>query len=237
MTARERTFTSSDQNAHQPSSTYAMADAAATAEVARRYDRFAYVYDAVEAPMDLLGGRRRRGRTVGAAHGATLEVGIGTGRNLDHSPRDVELTGIDISTRMLARARRRADQCDRPVRLEVADVERLPFPDASFDTVCATCVFCSVANPVAGLREVARVVRPDGQVRLLEHVRPRTRLLGWLADRLSPLTQRLVGPALNRQTEDNARASGLDLVEVRRHGIWREIWARPADASRDNTMS
>lgn len=201
----------------------------ATADVARRYDRIARFYDAFESPMDLLGGRRRRARTVGAATtGRTLEVGIGTGRNLDLYRPDVDVTGIDISAAMLARARRRAARRDRPVRLEVADVERLPYPDASFDSVCATCVFCSVADPVAGFAEIARVVDPGGQVLLLEHVRPRHPLLGWLADRLSPIVQRTIGPAINRRTEDNIRAGGLHLVEVRRRGVWREIVARPA---------
>lgn len=200
---------------------------AAAGEVARRYDRVARFYDAFEAPMDLLGGRRRRARCVAPATGTTLEVGIGTGRNLDLYAPEAELTGIDISPRMLARAERRAGSLGRPVRLEVADVEALPYPDATFETVCATCVFCSVPDPIAGLREVARVVRPDGQVRLLEHVRPRNRLLGWLADRLSPLSQRLIGPAINRRTEDNVRAAGLEFVAVRRHGVWREILARP----------
>ena len=195
--------------------------------VAGRYDRIARFYDAFEAPMDLFGGRRRRVRTVGAATGRTLEVGVGTGRNLNLYPPGVELTGINISPAMLAHARRRAQRIGRSAQLDVADVEHLPYPDASFDTVVATCVFCSVSDPVAGLREVARVVRSDGQVRLLEHVRPRNRLLGGLADRLGPLVQHLVGPAINRRTEDNIRAGGLELVDVNRHGVWREIHARP----------
>lgn len=195
--------------------------------VARRYDRIARFYDAFEAPMDLLGARRRRARSVAGATGRTLEVGIGTGRNLDHYPPDVELAGIDISPAMLSRARQRARRFSRQVQLDLADVEHLPFDDATFDTVVATCVFCSVPDPIAGLREVARVARPDGQVRLLEHVRPTNALLGWVADRLSPLVQRLVGPAINRRTEDNVRAAGLELVETRVAGVWREIVARP----------
>lgn len=196
--------------------------------VADRYDRIARFYDAFEAPMDLLGGRRRRARTISAASGRTLEVGVGTGRNLGLYPPGVELTGIDISPNMLARAQRRAERLGRPDRLEVADVEELPFDDASFDTVTATCVFCSVPDPVAGLRELARVVRPDGQVLLLEHVRPRNRVLGWLFDRLSPLSQRIFGPAINRRTEANVAMADLDIIHVRRNGIWRHIHARPA---------
>jgi ubiquinone/menaquinone biosynthesis C-methylase UbiE len=78
------------------------------------------------------------------------------------------------------------------------------------------------------LRELARVVKPDGQLLLLEHVRPESRLGGLLADLASPLTARLFGPSVNRRTEENARAAGLELVEVRRDGIWREIVARKA---------
>lgn len=196
-------------------------------EVSRRYDRIARFYDIFEAPMDLLGGRRRRARIISEATGKTLEVGVGTGRNLDFYPPETEVTGIDISPQMIARAERRARRLGGHVQLNVADVEDLPFADGSFDTVTATCVFCSVPDPVAGLREVARVTRPDGQVRLLEHVRPRNRLLGWLADRLSPLTQRLIGPAINRQTEANVQAAGLETVSIQRKGVWREIHARP----------
>ena len=205
-----------------------MADAMPGSEVGRRYDRIARFYDAFEAPMYLLGGHRRRARTITGASGRTLEVGIGTGRNIDLYPPEVGLTGIDIAPRMLAGAERRAQRVGRPVGLEVADVEDLPFPDARFDTVTATCVFCSVPDPVAGLREVARVTRPGGQVLLLEHVRPRNSVLGWLFDRLSPLVQRLVGPAINRRTETNVQAAGLDIIDVGRQGIWREIRARPA---------
>lgn len=196
-------------------------------EVTARYDRIARVYDLFDKPMDLLGVRLRRRRLLSAAQGTTLEVGVGTGRNLCLYPDDVQLTGIDISRNMLAEAR--SSRCaDRAAALEQADVQDLPFEDASFDTVTATCVFCSVADPVAGLAEVARVVRPDGRVLLLEHVRPRSRLLGWLADRLSPLVARLVGPEINRRTEDNVAAAGLAVDDVRRWGVWREIIAHPA---------
>ncbi len=196
--------------------------------VTASYDHMARFYDLYDKPMDLLGVRRRRKRLLGHAKGKTLEVGVGTGRNLGLYPDDVELAGIDVSANMLARARRVAERLDRPIELEIADVQDLPHGDASLDTVTATCVFCSVADPVAGLREVARVVRPDGQVLLLEHVRPSNPLLGWLADRVAPLIARLMGPEINRRTEDNVAAAGLYIAEIRRWGIWREIHARPA---------
>jgi ubiquinone/menaquinone biosynthesis C-methylase UbiE len=193
---------------------------------ARVYDRIASVYDLMEAPMEWMGGRSRRKRVIAGARGDVLEIGVGTGANLEHYPEDVALTGIDISEKMLDRARERAASLGRETRLELADVESLPYPDDSFDTVTATCVFCSVDDPVQGLREVRRVVRPDGEVRLLEHVRPRNPLLGKLFDLLTPATRRLMGPEINRRTEENIAAAGLEIEAVRRDGIWREIVAR-----------
>lgn len=194
--------------------------------VARVYDRIAPCYDLWEAPMDALGGRARRRRVIGGAHGRVLEVGVGTARNLAFYPTDARITGIDISERMLARARRRAAKLGDAVDLQRADVETLPFEDEAFDSVTATCVFCSVEHPVKGLNELARVVVQHGEVRLLEHVRPRNPVLARIFDWLSPLTRRLLGPELNRDTEDNIRAAGLEIVDIRREGIWREIVAR-----------
>lgn len=196
----------------------------------RRYDRTAAFYDLYDWPMDIVGGvRRRRKRLLGLARGRVLEVGVGTGRNLDLYPPEVGLSGIDVSAAMLARAQRRARSLgiDGVVELELADVRRLPFEDATFDTTVATCVFCSVADPITGLAELARVTRPDGQVLLLEHVRPRNPVLGWLFDAANPLVQRLLGPNINRRTETNVAAAGLDIVKVHRGGVWREIQARP----------
>lgn len=197
------------------------------APVARVYDRVSGIYDLYTSPMEAMGGREARQRLFSRARGRVLELGIGTGASLSGYPAEVDLTGIDISPRMLERARRRATALDRRVTLEVADIEHLPYPDASFDTVTASCVFCSVADPVQGLSEARRVTRSDGQVLLYEHVRPRSRLLGKLADLVSPWTRRAFGPELNQRTENNAEQAGLVLRDVHRQGIWRAIVATP----------
>ncbi len=199
---------------------------AAQVSVTRRYDRIAAVYDLLNGPMERGGTRARRRRIVGRAVGDTLEVGVGTGRNLDLYHAGVRLVATDVAPAMLERAARRAVAAPVPVRLERADVQQLPYPDGSFDTVVATCVFCSVPDPVTGLRELRRVVRPDGRVLLLEHVRPGNAILGRVADVLSLATSRFLGPHLNRRTEANVRAAGLRIVEVRAEGIWREIVAQ-----------
>lgn len=200
-----------------------------TSPTERVYDRIAPIYDWFEAPMDQVGGRARRDRVIAGARGRVLEIGIGTGRNLEFYPSDdqAEVTGVDLSARMVERARRRARKLGRAADIRRADAQALPFPDASFDTVTATCVFCSVADPVRGLAEARRVLRPEGEARLLEHVRPENPVLGKLFDWLSPLTRRLFGPEINRRTESNVRAAGFEIVDVRREGIWREIVAKP----------
>jgi SAM-dependent methyltransferase len=119
----------------------------------------------------------------------------------------------------------------------LADIEVLPYPDNSFDTVTAACVFCSVGDPVRGLREAARVVRRDGQVLLYEHVRPHNPILGKLADLVSPLTRRLLGPELNRPTEQHVQTAGLRLSEVRRHGHVARDRRHPARRTRGCTGS
>ena len=199
----------------------------AQAVVTARYERIARFYDVFELPWLALGRPGLRRGLLARAQGKTLEVGIGTGRNVGLYHESVELTGIDVSPAMLDRARRRAQARGVAVPLQVGDVHALSFPDDSFDTVTATCVFCSVADPVAGLREVDRVLRSDGRVLLVESVRPRSRLLGRIADVVAPAVARF-GPHVNRQIEDHVAAAGLDVVELRRVGTWRAIVARPS---------
>lgn len=197
-------------------------------DTADRYNRTSGIYDLYDRPMDLLGGvRRRRQRMLASTRGEVLEIGVGTGRNLEFYPHDVHVTGIDVSTGMLQHAQEQATRATAEITLQVANVEQLPFADNCFDTVVATCVFCSVDDPVAGLREVVRVVKPEGQVLLLEHVRPDNAVLGPLFDLVSPITRRLLGFHVNRDTEDNIRAAGLQIDRERSGGIWREIYATP----------
>jgi len=202
------------------------------AKVTRRYERVAPLYDVYAAPMEWMGTGRRRRRLVSRARGRVLEVGVGTGKNLEYYAGGVELTAVDVSPAMLARARRRAARLRSLATFAVADVAALPYPDGAFDTTVSTCVFCSVADPVAGLRELGRVTRVDGRILLLEHVRPEGRVSGWLADVATPITRRLFGFRANRRTEANVGAAGLRIVDVARDGIWRSIVAAPAAGRR-----
>jgi ubiquinone/menaquinone biosynthesis C-methylase UbiE len=114
---------------------------------------------------------------------------------------------------MLHYAQQRAKKLQFPVRLFEMDCERLHFPDASFDFVVATCVFCSVPDPVKGLTEIRRVLKPDGKVHLLEHMRSENKAVGWLMDVFNPLAVRLTGANLNRRTMQNIERAGFHVIE------------------------
>jgi ubiquinone/menaquinone biosynthesis C-methylase UbiE len=140
-----------------------------------------------------------------------LEVGVGTGKNLDHYPNGIEITAVDLSPRMLKRAQKRARFHEFDVRLLEMDAQNLAFPDQCFDTVFATFVFCSVPDPVQGLRELRRVCKPDGRLVLLEHVRPDSKLLGIFFDVLNPFVVRMMGANINRRTIDNIKEAGWQI--------------------------
>ena len=97
------------------------------------------------------------------------------------------------------------------VALELMDVQRLGFPTGGFGAAIATFVSCSVPDPAAGLRELARVVRPGGQIILLDHMRAHRPVIGPLMDLLDPLIVRVVGAHINRRIANDVRASGLEL--------------------------
>ncbi len=175
----------------------------------RRYDRLASFYDLLEAPVERFRfaswRARLRDRIVGDR---ALEAGVGTGKNLPYYPRDVKVTAVDLSPRMLERARRRASVLGLEVELREMDVQDLAFPDHIFDTVFATFVFCSVPDPVLGLRELRRVCKPGGRLLLLEHMRPGNPMLGLLFDLLNPMVVRMMGANINRRTMENIRRAG-----------------------------
>ena len=141
--------------------------------VRSRYNRVARVYDLEQVFEEpLVFGRLRKALWADAPDtGNILEVGVGTGVNMRHYPPNAHMTAIDISDRMLAKARARAERTHVDVDLALMDAQHLQFPDGTFDAVVATCVFCSVPDPVAGLREVLRVLKLGGKALLLEHAR------------------------------------------------------------------
>lgn len=143
------------------------------------YRRYAAVYDAVFGPV-LQPGRKAVMQALRLRPGdRVLEVGVGTGLSLPLYPRDVKITGIDLSREMLEKARRRVERRHLPnieALLEM-DAENMTFPDASFDKIVAMYVLPVVENPQKLLHELHRVCRPDGDIFIVNHVRSDNRLI------------------------------------------------------------
>jgi len=200
----------------------------------KRYDRLAFFYDFLEAPLERYRFAHWRLRLTDRIVGdRALEVGVGTGKNLPYYPRDVKIIAIDFSHRMLERARKRAYILRSMVQLQEMDVQKLAFPDNSFDTVFASFVFCSVSDPVAGLKELKRVCKPNGRLLLLEHMRPSSMLLGMLFDLVNPMVVRMMGANINRRTMDNIKKAGWQILKEERLSgdIVRWVEAKPTSSS------
>ena len=180
-----------------------------TDQIRKRYNRIAFFYNLLEAPMEWLrfGQWRDRLRTKITGQNV-LEVGVGTGKNLHHYPPDVAVTAIDFSPRMLSYAKKSASKLNMNVAFHLMDVQQLDFPDNSFDTVFGTFIFCSVPDPILGLKELKRVCKQGGKLLLLEHMRPGNVILGFIFDVLNPLVVRMMGANINRRTLENVLKAG-----------------------------
>lgn len=157
------------------------------------YRRYAAVYDAVFGPV-LQPGRKAVVQALRLRSGEhVLEVGVGTGLSLPLYPRDVRITGIDVSREMLEKARRRVAhrRLDNVEGLLEMDAERMSFADASFDKVVAMYVVPVVANPARLLEELHRVCRPDGEIFLVNHVRSDNRFIAAFENGLARFSDKI----------------------------------------------
>ncbi|MGH6738769.1 MAG: methyltransferase domain-containing protein, partial [Bradyrhizobium sp.] len=142
-----------------------------------------------------------------------LVLALGTGLDIAAFPPGQDITAIDISPKMLEQAQERIAAYDGTIHAEVMDVHEMPFEEGSFDQVYTSCTFCSVPNPVEGLRALYRVLKPGGQLFMFEHTGSRWYPFRYMMNAMTLLSERL-GPSMNRKTVDNVRAAGFKVIEV-----------------------
>lgn len=198
-------------------------------ETRKKYERLARWYNLMNGLPELLGIKNLRRRLFRQASGQVLEIAVGTGRNLRHYPKACRITGVDFSPAMLEIARKESHRLDLNVRFLVMDVEGLAFPDHTFDTVVSSLTVCTFADPVAALRDMARVCRKDGRILLLEHGRSDRDWLGRWQDRRADRHAKTLGCRWNREPLELVRQAGLGVIAARRvfFGIFHVLEAKP----------
>ncbi len=191
---------------------------------------FAFVYDAAFVVAERRGLRELRSELVGQSKGRVIELGAGTGLNLDHYPADVsELHLTEPDPHMAARLRKRVASSSRDVAVVEAPAERLPFEDASVDTVVATLVLCTVREPDKVLSEIARVLRPGGSLLFAEHVRSASpRAAAWQDKFNTTWSWYACGCQCNRDTISAIEAASFEIHNVKRDRLrWISPVVRP----------
>ena len=189
--------------------------------IGRKYDRVSRFYDLSEIAVEKIFFSKWRKQLLGGLHGRILEVGVGTGKNLPYYPKGVDLTAIDISPKMMDKARKRADGID--VNFHVMDAQDMTFENDTFDFVVTTFVLCSVPDPINTIGEMNRVLKPDGKILTLDHVLSKNRAIRLWENLHNPIMVRLFGININRDTLSNFKRSGLN-VEVDKHLAFKDVF-------------
>ena len=173
------------------------------------------VYDLFMEPFERVGLRRLRKKLIPEARGKVLEIGAGTGANLKYYD-EKRVSSLVMTDRELKRSplEKKRNQAQRAfdISLKEEDVMKLAFPAGSFDTVVFTLVFCTVPDVKTGLEEIKRVLKKDGNIIFIEHIRPETKVMGKTFDRLTPAWKKVAkGCHLNRETKKMLEFNGFEL--------------------------
>lgn len=183
----------------------------------RTYAHIAWIYDLLDLPFEYARYRPIRRRMFEGVGGAVLDAGVGTGRNMPFYPQIAEVVGIDASSQMLAKARRRKTSLGVATALRQMDVTATNFSDGHFDYVIATFLFCVLdeEDQLPALRELRRVCKPSGEIRLLEYTYSSVPLKRFVMHLWAPWVRLVYGATFDRHTERYVEGAGLKLVEER----------------------
>jgi len=195
-------------------------------KIKKRYDRIAPVYDSLELFMEKgkMGDWRQNlwqkvskkidQSELNRSEIKLLEAGVGSGKNIEYYLDDLEIYAIDFSPKMIKEAEKKAKKYNKEVNLLKMDIQDLDFEDNYFDFIVTSCVFCSVPDPVKGLKELKRVLKEDGRIIMLEHMRSQNEFVGKMMDWFNWVSLYTWGANINRKTIKNIERAGLKLVEV-----------------------
>ena len=197
----------------------------------RTYDHIARIYDLLDLPFEYRRYRPIRRILFEGVGGAVLDAGVGTGRNMPFYPSEGEVVGIDLSPRMLAQARKRKAHLGVAAELRQMNALATDFPDGHFDYVVATFLFCVLddEDQLPALRELRRICKPGGDIRLLEYAYSRDPLKRFVMRLWAPWVRLVYGATFDRNTEQYVDAAGLELTEERFlfHDIIKLLVLRP----------
>lgn len=203
-------------------------------KTAEKYSRISQHYDMFEYPIERVLFQKLRTEAISYAQKNTLEVGVGTGKNLSYYDPDIELTAIDFSPGMLKIAHTKQKNVQvKHHQLYEMDVQHLAFDSNSFDTVISTFVFCTVPDPITGLKEVYRVLKPSGTAIFLEHMKSHYGVVNIPLYVMNVFSTRLLGTSMVRETQKNIELAGftIESVEKKALDIVRLIIAKKHDFS------
>jgi len=211
-----------------------------TSRVRRIYDKLAPKFDKRVSFWERHLFKDGREWVCRQANGDVLEIAVGTGRNLPYYPKEIRLTGIELSPAMLDIALQRARSLDVEADLQLGDAHQLAFSDDSFDTVVCTLSLCSIPDDARAVSEIRRVLRPGGFLLLLEHTRSRValvRLFQWLFERV---TVPLEGDHQLREPLVHLREQKFEIETVERYGwgiVERVVACKPSVGAQEEVRS
>lgn len=142
-----------------------------------------------------------------------LFMALGTGLDIELFPPNLEITAIDISPKMVEHAKERIAAYQGNLNILIMDVHELEFEDNSFDQVFTACTFCSVPDPIDGLKSLKRILKPGGELHMFEHMGSEHFPMNLMMKAMSPLSS-LIGPAMDRDTVNNVIKAGFEITRV-----------------------
>jgi ubiquinone/menaquinone biosynthesis C-methylase UbiE len=196
------------------------------------YNKQAASYDKMNSMMEYLFSKGRK--IFSSLKGKILEVGVGTGENLKYYNSSSELTVFDWSNKMIHQAKSKVKRLglENVKNFLIGDIQRLShhFKPNSFDYVTSTCVFCSVPDPISGLKEITKVLNPNGKLVQIEHGISNFGLLNLFMKVIDPITSKMRGFHLTRDILSNLETAGFEIIHewsIDPAGIIKVIVSKP----------